>query len=320
MKNISKEGDFMSDRDLTRIWKGFWQLADPKIWVASTIPMLVGAAISYNFYKQFNLYWFIWTLVGIYFIEIGKNAINEYVDYKSGVDRFVSPEERTPFSGGKKTIVDGKLSLKETKIIAIVTMLAGSFVGLYIVLVHEPQILWVGLAGVILAVIYSLPPFKLAYRGFGEIAVGLTFGPLLVIGTCLVQIHIITIPIVLISLPFGFLIANVLWINQYPDYRADKKGNKLNWVVRLGLKKSNIVYALLFTANYIALILILVIFKNPVWLLPFISLPLAVQAVNIAKKYYNDIPTLINANKKTVQVYQLTGMLVIIAAFIDGML
>ena len=51
--------------------------------------------------------------------------------------------------------------------------------------------------------------------------------------------------VMIVGLPLGFLIANVLWINQYPDYEADMKGNK-NWVVRLGKEKGILVYGLLF--------------------------------------------------------------------------
>ena len=67
--------------------------------------MIVAAALAYNLKGAFNLYWFVWTVVGIYLIEIGKNAINEVVDYDSGVDTFVTKEERTAFSGGKKTLL-----------------------------------------------------------------------------------------------------------------------------------------------------------------------------------------------------------------------
>lgn len=300
-----------------RVWQGFWQLADPKIWVASTVPILVGTALAYNITGKFNLYWFIWTLIGVYFIEIGKNAVNEFVDYASGVDRFVSSEERTPFSGGKKTIVDGLLTVKETKVIAFFTMLAGAIIGLYIALAHEPAVLWVGAAGFILAIIYSLPPFKLAYRGLGELTVGLTFGPLIVMGTYLVQAHTVSIAAVLVSLPVGLLIANVLIINQYPDYRADKKGKKFNWVVRLGKKEAVKVYALLYIISYLSTIVIFMFLGSFFWLLPFVSLPLAVQAVKIARNNYNNLPRMLMANMKTVQVYQLFGVTLILAAILD---
>ncbi|MBS4021911.1 MAG: hypothetical protein KGZ79_05770 [Dethiobacter sp.] len=44
--------------DLKRFWRGFWQVADPKIWIASTIPMAVGGALAYGLNGSFNWYWF----------------------------------------------------------------------------------------------------------------------------------------------------------------------------------------------------------------------------------------------------------------------
>ena len=41
--------------------------------------------------------------MGIYLIEIGKNSINEYIDYRSGVDR--NSRRAELLCGGEKTIV-----------------------------------------------------------------------------------------------------------------------------------------------------------------------------------------------------------------------
>lgn len=84
--------------------------------------MLVGATFAYVNEKSFNFLWFLLALIGVYLIEIGKNAVNEVVDYITGADRFVTQDKRTPFSGGKKTIVDGVLTLEEAKWIGIVTI------------------------------------------------------------------------------------------------------------------------------------------------------------------------------------------------------
>ncbi len=296
-----------------RLWSGFWQIADPKIWIASTIPMAVGAAMAYAYRGAFSWGWFLAGVAAIYLLEIGKNAVNEYIDWLSGVDRFVTPDKRTPFSGGKKTIVDGKLTLKENLYIGIITITAGSLLGLVIVLAREFNVLWIGLAGVFFALFYSLPPFKFAYRGLGELVVGFTFGPLITTGTFLVQTHTITVETVLASLPLGFIIANVLWINQYPDYEADLKGGKMNGVVRLGREKGVNVYALLFALAYLFHLVFSLYSGNFFGLLPLLTLPLAWRAVLVARRHFNDIPRLIEANAKTILVYQLTGLGMIIA-------
>ncbi|ABY91981.1 MAG: 1,4-dihydroxy-2-naphthoate octaprenyltransferase [Caldanaerobacter subterraneus] len=306
----------MNKSEFSRVWKGFWQLADPKIWIASTVPMFVAAAYAYGKTGKFDFLWFFISVIGIYFIEIGKNAVNEVIDYKSGVDTFVTPDKRTPFSGGKKTIVEGKLTVKETIIIAVLTMLAACFIGLIIVVFREPLVLIIGLLGILISIFYSLPPFKFSYIGFGEIAVGVTFGPLIMTGMYLVLTHHISGDILLLSLPIGFLITNVLWINQYPDYEADLRGHKYNLLVRIGKEKGVIVYAALYGAAYLSFIVIAIVTKNFLWLLSFVTLPLAVQSVKIARKYYDNIPKLIKANANTVKIYQITGISMIIASLL----
>lgn len=279
--------------------------------------MLVGATFAYVNEKSFNFLWFLLALIGVYLIEIGKNAVNEVVDYITGADRFVTQNKRTPFSGGKKTIVDGVLTLEEAKWIGIVTIFLACIIGIIIAIYWEIKVLSIGVLGVFFAVFYILPPLKLAYRGLGEFAVGFTFGILVTLGMYVTMTHNINWNVVLISLPLSFLITNILWINQFPDYEADMKANKRNWVVRLGKEKSVGVYAMLFAFSYISFILISIILKNYFFLLGFITLPLTISAVKNAKKHYNDIQRLILSNAKTVQIYILTGISMIIAIILQ---
>lgn len=303
---------------LKRVNRGFWQVADPKIWVASTVPMALGVLLSLAYNKGFDLYWFLLALVGVYLIEIGKNAINECVDYLTGVDPGVDSEHRTPFSGGKKTIVDGFLTVRESALIGLITMGLAATIGIYILLFRSSEVIYVGILGFILAIIYSLPPFKLCYRGFGEIAVGLTFGPLILNGMYIVMSKGYGVLPVLVSLPIGFLITNVLWINQFPDYEADKSGGKRNWVVRLGKEKSIKIYAIIFILSYLSIVLISIYTLNPIWLIALVTIPKAIGAVKNSGRNYEQINKLINSNAATVQIYILTGVLLAVATLLDG--
>lgn len=299
-----------------RLWKGFWQLADPKIWIASTVPMLIATALAYSKYKAIDWNWVILALIGIYLIEIGKNAVNEFVDYWTGVDRFVTADKRNPFSGGKKTIVDGKLSMLETGLIAFITLALAFFIGLFIAIFREPNVFWIGMIGGFLAVFYSLPPFKFNYTGLGEAAVGLTFGPLIVMGMYVMLTGELDAMTIFIGLPLAFLIIAVLWINQYPDYEADLKGGKRNWLVRIGKEKGIKVYALLFIAAYVSFIALALTSGNYFWLLGLLTIPLAAGAVRIAARHMDDLPKFLAANARTIMIYQLTGLAMIVAVLI----
>lgn len=302
--------------------KGFMQVADPKIWVASVIPLAAGASLAWCFgtqTKPLSWLWFLLAMIGVFLVEIAKNALNEVVDYQSGVDPGIDAEHRTPFSGGKKTIVDGRLNLTQCIYIAVVCYALAALIGIALVLFVEPKIFWVGLAGFVLAIIYILPPFKLCYRGLGEIAVGLAFGPAIVLGVyALIEGRFDWLPL-LVSLPIAFLIINVLWINQFPDYETDKRCGKRNWVVRLGKEKSVWVFAALFALAYIAEIGVAVYAKNPIWLLPLLTAPMAVKAVKNSRDHHNNIKQLIASNAAMVLIYQLFGASFIICALLDGL-
>ena len=216
---------------------GLWRLADPKISLASFAAMFLGACAA-ALGGALSWKWLALTVLGIFFIEIAKNASGEIVDFDSGTDRAVAPEDRSPFSGGKRVLIDGLLTRKQTISIAAVSYLLGIAAGLVIVAYREPQILWLGVVGVALAYFYHAPPFKLSYRGLGEVAVGLCYGPLITSGTYLVQRGSVTLELILVSTLLGLLIAAFLWINEFPDYRADLASGRLNLVVQLGRPKA----------------------------------------------------------------------------------
>jgi 1,4-dihydroxy-2-naphthoate octaprenyltransferase len=300
------------------IHKGFWQLADPKIWIASTVPMILGVLLSWASGRGFSFFWMVVSFIGIYLIEIGKNAINEIVDYMSGADIYVDKEHRNAFSGGKKTIVDGLLDIKHAAVIAIVTMFLAACIGLLIVFFREPLVIYMGIAGFILAIIYSLPPFKLCYRGLGEVTVGVVFGPLVLNGMYVVMAGQYELLPILVSIPVGLLIANVLWINQFPDYEADAMANKRNWVVRLGKENSVKVYAAIFILAYIFIGGIAIYTMNPIWLIGILTAPKAVKAVKNCRQNFNNVPELLKSNGATIQIYVLNGILLGIAVIING--
>jgi 1,4-dihydroxy-2-naphthoate octaprenyltransferase len=178
--------------------------------------------------------WLALVVLGIFALEWAKNASGEVFDFKSGTDQAVAPEDRSPFSGGKRVLVDGLLTPRETWVIALAGYAICIVVGLAIVFVREPAVLWLGLAGVALAFFYHAPPFKLSYRGWGETAVFAAYGPLVCAGTYLVMTRTLPAWIVWLALPLGILVAAFLWINEFPDFRADAAAGKRTLVVRLG--------------------------------------------------------------------------------------
>lgn len=182
--------------------------------------------------------WLAATAVSLFGFEVAKNAWGDVIDYDSGTDLAVKEEDRTAFSGGKRVLVEGLLTRAQTWGVAGVFVSAGILFGLAIVFLREPKALWLGLVGAALAWSYQGPPLKLAYRGLGELAVALSYGPVVVLGTYLVQTGRLDWDVFWLSLPLGLLIAAFLWVNEFPDHDADKSSGKSNLVVRLGKKNA----------------------------------------------------------------------------------
>lgn len=232
---------------------GIARLADPKISLASFASIFLGACAAWAVSGELHAGWLALTVLGIFALEVAKNASGEVFDWDSGVDRAVAPEDRSPFSGGKRVLVDGLLSRRQTQRVAGVSYLVGIAVGLAIVVAREPGVLWLGLVGVSAAFFYHAPPFRLAYRGLGEPVVALVYGPLIAAGTYLVQVGRVDREIVLAAVPLGLLVGAFLWINEFPDFRADGACGKRNLVVRLGRRAASRAFALLVSGAFVLL-------------------------------------------------------------------
>jgi 1,4-dihydroxy-2-naphthoate octaprenyltransferase len=118
---------------------------------------------------------------------------------------------------------------------------------------------------------------------------------------------------VLISVPLGLVIANILIINEYPDLEADKAGGKRNLVVRLGKRSASKVYGIIFIFIYMFYAAAALWDMNPVWLLPLVTVPMAYRAYTNSILHADEIRLLTKSNLLTIQSFQLTGLLLLVA-------
>lgn len=173
----------------------------------------------------------------------GANVINDYYDALSGCDA-ANIERQFPFTGGSRFIQNGVLSLRATGIFGYTLLAAVVPAGLWLTAVSASGLIMIGLAGLVVGWSYSAPPLKLQSRGLGEFAI--TTGWLLVVvGSDFVQRHSFAFVPVAAGLGFALLVANVLYINQFPDAKADASAGKNTLVVRLGVVKARWGYAVI---------------------------------------------------------------------------
>lgn len=229
-------------RMTSAFWVGVFRVSDPKITLASAASLFLGTCAAAHD-GPLRLGWLLATVFGIFLLEAAKNASGEIFDWDSGTDARVAPEDRSPFSGGKRVLVDGLMTREQTAAVAFVFYALAGGIGL-LVAVHQPRVLWLGLAGAAIAFFYHAPPFKLSYRGLGELAVFLAYGPMILAGAYLVQRGTVSPAIVALSVPLGVMIAAFLFVNELPDARADGASGKRTLVVRLGRRRASRVFAL----------------------------------------------------------------------------
>lgn len=234
---------------------GFWRLADPKISLASFAGLWLAACFA-AVDSGLHWGWLALTIAGVFLVEVAKNASGEVVDFDSGTDLAITDTERSPFSGGKRVMVDGLLSREQTWGIAAVCYLLAIAIGLAIVGFRDSRVLIFGLPGMALAWYYHGGSVRLAYRGLGELAVAIAYGPLVVLGAYFVQTGQLSATLLHLSCILGLLVAAFLWINQFPDYRADLAAGKRNLVVRLGTDAASSAYVTLLAAAYLWLLLL----------------------------------------------------------------
>jgi len=284
-------------------WRGVWRFSDPKITLASLAAMIVGGSAAWHD-GGIHFGWLGITIVGIFLIEAAKNASGDVVDYHSGTDLAVSKEDRSPFSGGKRVLVDGLMSPRQAAWVAAVFYAGGIVAGLSIVWLREPTILWVGLAGVGLAYFYHGAPLRLSYRGLGEVAVAFTYGPLIVVGTYLVQHHNVPSWIWWHSAPLGLLIGAFLWINEFPDFEADRSAGKRTLVVRLGRTRAAHGYAALIGVAYLLNVVLAVLHVTPMAAMGgLLGLPLSVRATKRLMEAPKDTAKIVPAQAWTLMAF-----------------
>lgn len=178
----------------------------------------------------------------------GANVINDYYDALSGCDA-ANTERQFPFTGGSRFIQNGVLSVRATGTFGYALLAAVVPAGLWLTAVSGPGLILIGLAGLVVGWSYSAPPLKLQSRGLGEFAI--TSGWLLVVvGSDFVQRHGFAFVPIAAGLGFALLVANVLYINQFPDVKADASAGKNTVVVRLGIERARWGYVLIAALAY----------------------------------------------------------------------
>jgi 1,4-dihydroxy-2-naphthoate polyprenyltransferase len=198
---------------------------------------------------SYNALYAILALVGAVTAHISVNALNEYFDFKSGLDMKTT---RTPFSGGSGTLPANPSKSKNAWLIGLISLAIAALVGIYFLAVWGFGLLPLGLLG--LLVVFTYTSWLTRSPLLCLVAPGLGFGTLMVMGTYFVLTGAYSWTAFIASLVPFFLVSNLLLLNQFPDVEPDASIGRRHYPILLGRKKSAIIYIVFLLLTYLSII------------------------------------------------------------------
>jgi len=282
--------------------KVFFLETRPQFLLLSVVLAFLGTSIAW-YDGAFHLHYAVLAFVGLLLAHISVNVLNDYFDYRSGIDLAT---RRTPFSGGSGILPAARLQPQQVLWFGLLAFLLTIPVGIYFVVVIGWPLLPLILAGALCLLLYTP---VLTKTGWPEWAPGVGMGTLPVLGAYFVQTGDYTLPVVVAAIPSWILVHNLLFLNEFPDVDADRKGGRRTLPITLGKARASVLYSALTVATYVWIIGGVVGGWMPtLCLVALLTLPLAVKAIQGARKY-DDETKLLPAMGSNVMVVLLTQVL-----------
>ena len=260
--------------------------------VLPPVCVLLGAGTAAWTNGPINAIHLVLVFIGALAAHISVNALNEYFDFKSGLDLQTM---RTPFSGGSGTLPANPAMARTALNTGLIALAITSLIGLYFTFVRGWALLPLGLLGLVVIVAYT--PWLTRYPLLCLIAPGLGFGPLMVMGTDFALTGSYSWTAFFASLVPFFLVSDLLLLNQFPDVEADRSAGRRHLLIVAGNKRSSVVYAAFLFLAYLSIAVGVGLGYLPVLgllgLVPLvIAVPTAVGAIRYAEQTEKLMPYL----------------------------
>ena len=183
----------------------------------SVLPVLVATAAAQPL-AEWRWDILILSMLGVALLHAAGNLLNDYFDFRSGVDRKVKGDEGRP----GRFLIRGELEPRDVLAEAMVCLLLALPVGLYLIWQCGPNLLWFAAAAGFGLYCYTGPPLKLKYRALGEPLIFLVFGPLLMLGAGFAQTGSFQWNVLLLSIPVALSTTAILAANNIRDQQEDR--------------------------------------------------------------------------------------------------
>ena len=271
--------------------------------LASVIAVSVGLAINWRQNHIIDPLDAVLTLAGVMALHASVDLLNDYWDYKRGID---TATKRTKMSGGTGVLPEGLLKPSTVYRAGIGFLILGSIIGFYFV--FTDGIIIAAILGFTILSIYFYST-KIVDSGLAEFFVAVK-GAMIVLGTYFIQSNQITAESILGGIVVGVLSSIVLFIASLPDHDADKSKGRKTLVITVGKEKAVSLFWIFPTISYSVIVFGIIIGVFPMLsLITLFSIPLIIKAGLGLKRNFNSIDELVPFMSLTLMFSRITGVL-----------
>jgi len=236
-----------SRREWLSIW---WEGIRPAYLVLSLLPVVLGSVAAWTQSisaktprGNFHPFKFAITIIAVLLLQMSAHLINDYYDYLRGIDTHNS-------LGPGGLIQQGIIKPARVLVVGLIALGLGTLSGALVAVSGGWLIIVFGLIGVLAAYFYSGIPKGLSSLALGEIVSFFIFGPLLTIGSYMVQTGHLDRIVYIYSISLGLLATAVIHLNNMRDTESDAPAGKLTLASLLGLRLSRTLYVILVVGAY----------------------------------------------------------------------
>ncbi len=288
----------------------------PPFLLASLVPAIIGIATAHFGGADVQWWTALLTVIGAVIVHAGINVLNDYYDALNGTDE-ANTERLFPFTGGSRFIQNGVLTREQTARFGFLLLGVTALIGFALLPHAGGGLILIGAAGLLIGWAYSAPPLALNSRGMGELCVAAGFGWLIPLGADYVQRGSFDALPLLVATPYALLAAALLYINQFPDRKADEQAGKHHWVVRLGAERARWGYLSMVVVAYGGLAAMVADGLLPGWsLLGLLALPLSLRSAIDLLRFAETPQHLVPAIQSTIGALLGHGLLLSVGLWI----
>lgn len=273
-----------------------------KFLLASVIAVTNGIAISYWKTGYIDFGYALLTFFGILCLHISVDLLNDYSDFKRGID---TNTKRTKYSGGTGVIPENLIDSRLIYCAGIIFLIMGGLTGFYFVTTKGIIILILLTFAIISIYFYST---NIVNAGLGELFVAIK-GCMIVLGSYYIQSDTIDLTSVYVGVIIGLLSALVLLVTSFPDYEADRKSGRRTLIIVIG-KENSVKLFIMIIGITCAMIIGGSIFKVlPIFsTIALLSIPFAIKAVQKLRRF-TDSGELVSSMANSILYSRVCGIL-----------